>query len=63
MKFIANNCNAVELIFMYQKVVEKESYSKKDLARIRKNLKNGIEAYKKDPEFKKAVKAFIKKTA
>ncbi len=47
---------------MYQKTVEKEGYSKKEIIKMRKALKSGIHAYRKDPEFRKALKAFIKET-
>lgn len=47
---------------MYQNTIEKEGYSRKELAKIERALQRGIRAYKKDPEFRKAVKAFIKET-
>ena len=47
---------------MYQKTVEKEAYSKADLAKIKRVLKKGNDAFRKDPEFRKALNAFIRET-
>lgn len=51
-----------EVIFVYQKAVQKEDgYSKAQLAKIKRVFKK-IEIARKDPEFMKAVRQFIKET-
>ncbi|HZX20627.1 MAG TPA: hypothetical protein VFF13_06485 [archaeon] len=48
---------------MYSKTVEKEDvYSKKEIADIKRVLAKGHMMYKKDPEFRKFIRAFIKET-
>ena len=50
------------MIFVYQKTVqEEEGYSKAQLARIKRVFRK-IEIARKDPEFMKAVRRFIKDT-
>ena len=44
---------------MYQKTVEKDVRSKKDMARLRK-IVTDIQEARKDPEFMKAARAFVK---
>lgn len=48
---------------MYQKTVEKEDgYSKVQIAEIKRVLAKGSAMYKKDPGFRKFIRAFIKET-
>ena len=44
---------------MYQQTVEKEGRSRKDTAKLKKVI-NDIKEARKDPEFRKAAKAFVK---
>lgn len=44
---------------MYQKIVEKDVRSKKDVAKLRA-IVNDIKEARKDPEFMKAARAFVK---